>query len=177
MNILEISKKKDRKWIKLYISISDNKSKGRLLDEKYAIEIASQIKIDQDIDGIVILSNEPLSLKNVPGVSYLLEVIESVLQDHISTWVYTSYGFEELLQRASKLRESSTNILDSTLNILAMTDVLVSCNKHLNEQRFIDINKTLKKLDKLSGKRISKGNLPLVEYKGRYYEEKRRKSK
>lgn len=174
MNILEISKRKERKWTKLYISISKNKNEGKLLDKKYAIDIASQIKINQDIDGIVILSNEPLSIENTPGVSYLLDMIESILQDHISTWIYTSYTFDELLQRTNK--SPTLNNLNHTLNILAMTDVLVLCNKRLNEQRFIDINKTLKKLDKLSTKRLLNGKLPLVEYRGDYYERKRREN-
>lgn len=101
-------------------------------------------------------------------------MIESILQDHISTWIYTSYTFDELLQRTNK--SPTLNNLNHTLNILAMTDVLVLCNKRLNEQRFIDINKTLKKLDKLSTKRLLNGKLPLVEYRGDYYERKRREN-
>ena len=141
---------------------SHNFKNGKLLDEKYALEIVNNIKKNNIIDGITLSGGDPLHINNLPGVKYLLELLELKLKKHMNTWIYTGYTIEELLKRKYE------GVEKYTFDILSMTDVLVDSKFVLEKrdtslkfrgssnQRVIDINKTLSSWDKMKEKEFNK---------------------
>lgn len=188
MNIAKITKTKllaPGKRLAIYISgcdlncsncnsnINDFKS-GNFLNELEMVNIIDKFE-KGNYDGIVITGGEPLHLSNLPGLNYLLESLELVFSKHINTWIYTGYTFEELLRR------KYVGVERHTFNILTMADVIIDGRydeslkvkdkyRNSSNQRIINVNETIKSLDKISDKefdhKIKNGKLEVIEWEG-----------
>lgn len=125
---------------------------GKKLDEKYMLKIVDLVE-QYKIEKIIIKGNDPFNPNNLPGVNYLLESLEIATGKHIITCIYTNYTLEVLLN-------SSNNYI---LDILTMTDILYE--RSGEQQRVIDINETVKKLDKEENLKLENGLLDIIKYK------------
>lgn len=125
---------------------------GKKLDEKYMLKLVDLVE-ENKIEKIIIKGNDPFNPNNLPGVNYLLESLEIATGKHIVTCIYTNYTLESLLNR-------SDNYI---LEILTMTDILYE--RSGKDQRIIDINETVKKLDKQEDLRLENGLLDIIKYK------------
>lgn len=125
---------------------------GKKLDEKYMLKLVDLVE-DNKIKKIIIKGSDPFNSNNLPGVNYLLESLEIAIGKHILTCIYTNYTLESLLNR-------SDNYI---LEILTMTDVLYEGSG--KSQRVIDVNETVKKLDKEENLNLKNGLLDIIKYK------------
>ena len=125
---------------------------GKKLDEKYMLKLVDLVE-ENKIEKIIIKGNDPFNSNNLPGVNYLLESLEIATGKHILTCIYTNYTLESLLNR-------SDNYI---LEILTMTDVLYEGSG--KSQRVIDVNETVKKLDKEENLNLENGLLDIIKYK------------
>lgn len=148
MNISKITNK-DKV---LEISLAGIIKIGKKLDEKYMLKLVDLVE-DNKIKKIIIKGNDPFNSNNLPGVNYLLESLEIAIGKHILTCIYTNYTLESLLNR-------SDNYI---LEILTMTDVLYEGSG--KSQRVIDVNETVKKLDKEENLNLKNGLLDIIKYK------------
>lgn len=148
MNISKINNKEKA----LEISLAGILKIGKKLDENYILKIINMIDNDK-IEKIILRGNDPFNPNNLPGVNFLLETLEIFLQKHIHTTIYTNYTLETLLKR-------NDNYL---LEILTMTDVLFEGSG--KNQRIIDLNETIKKLDKEKDVKLNNGKLSIIKYK------------
>ena len=142
---------------RLIINLSYTMKKNEQLTEEYAINLANQIK-DNKLEGITILGDDPLKKSNLIGIKYLLEIFEAIFKKHINTYIVTRYPFEKLLKRKYEGLEGYT------FDILVMTDILIEVRLK-NKKRIIDINETLKLLDKNFEDKYNNGKLEVIESK------------
>lgn len=149
MNISKIDKKENT----LEISLAGILKIGKKLDENYILKIINLID-DNKIEKIVLRGNDPFNSNNLPGVNFLLETLEIFQQKHLHTTIYTNYTLENLLKR-------NDNYL---LEILTMTDILYEGSG--KNQRIIDLNETIKKLDKEKDINLKNGRLSIVKFRG-----------